>query len=105
MQLYRYTCVLETQRLLLFQFRDFWLGDQFCSLYYTAINLGFLVCAYTHHFAPDVGSTCSTNRTWATPVLASLPYLWRLGQSFRRYADSREVKWVESCVGGQRGLY
>lgn len=88
----RSTLRVITAGLVRVEFRDFWLGDQFCSLYYTSINLGFLVCAYTHHFAPDVGGTCSTNRTWATPVLASLPYLWRLGQSFRRYADSREVK-------------
>lgn len=73
------------------QFRDFWLGDQFCSLYYTSYNLGLIVCAYKEYFASDVNSVCSTNRSWASPVLASLPYLWRLGQSFRRYADARDV--------------
>lgn len=73
------------------KFRDFWLGDQFCSLYYTAYNLGLLVCAYTHHFNLDTNAVCSTNITWASAILASLPYMWRLGQSFRRYHDARDV--------------
>ena len=69
------------------QFRDFWLGDQFCSLYYTSLSLGFLVCSYGHHFAPGVGMTCSSHKSWASPALAALPFLLRLGQSVRRYID------------------
>lgn len=73
------------------QFRDFWLGDQFCSLYYTSYNLGLIVCAYKERFGSDVNSVCSTNSSWASPILASLPYIWRMGQSIRRYTDARDV--------------
>jgi len=58
------------------------------SLYYSITTLGLLVCTYNHSWSPDVVSVCSTNSTWATPVLASLPAAWRLGQSIRRYIDS-----------------
>lgn len=51
-------------------------------------QLGLLVCAYNNSWSPDVGSICSTNSTWVTPVIASLPAAWRLGQSLRRYLDS-----------------
>lgn len=32
--------------------------------------------------------------SWASPVLATLPFLLRLGQSVRRYLDAPETKWV-----------
>ena len=50
-----------------------------------------LVCAYKNHFGADTNAVCSTNATWVSPILASLPSIWRLGQSIRRYADSRDV--------------
>jgi len=51
-------------------------------------NLGFLYCTYSHRWPDDVFSTCSTNSTWTTAVLSSLPPFFRLGQSIRRYIDS-----------------
>ncbi|KAG0659046.1 hypothetical protein C6P46_005342 [Rhodotorula mucilaginosa] len=69
-------------------FADFFLGDLFNSIYYSLYNLGFLYCTYSHHWQADVYSVCSTNKTWTTAVLASLPPFWRLGQSIRRYFDS-----------------
>lgn len=68
--------------------RDFFLGDELVSLYYTFFNFGFLICAYQHHWAPNVNQVCSTNNTWATPVLASVPAAIRFLQSLRRYYDS-----------------
>ncbi|KAI5475192.1 SPX and EXS domain containing protein [Pseudohyphozyma bogoriensis] len=70
------------------EFRDFFLGDELNSLYYVFYNFGFLICTYGHHWANDVNMVCSTNLTWTSPVLASLPAGIRLGQSIRRYFDS-----------------
>lgn len=74
------------------EFRDFFLGDIFTSLYYPMYNCGFAACVYSHHWAPNVFQVCSTNKTWASAILASLAPLWRLGQSFRRYFDSDGVR-------------
>ncbi|GAA5907650.1 Syg1p [Sporobolomyces salmoneus] len=70
------------------RFRDFFLGDELNSIYYSIYNLGFLYCTYSHGWPNDVQSICSTNKTWTTAVLASLPPFFRLGQSIRRYIDS-----------------
>lgn len=69
-------------------FADFFVADEWNSLAYSVYNLGFLWCTYSHHWQADVFSVCSTNKTWTTAVLASLPPFWRLGQSIRRYFDS-----------------
>lgn len=81
-------CRVLTAGLVRVEFRDFFLGDELNSLYYSIVSLGLLVCTYNHGWTPDVGSICSTNSTWATPILAALPAGWRLGQSLRRYLDS-----------------
>ncbi|GAA6010693.1 hypothetical protein JCM11491_002899 [Sporobolomyces phaffii] len=70
------------------RFRDFFLGDELNSIYYSIYNLGFLYCTYNKGWPNDVQSICSTNKTWTTAVLASLPPFFRLGQSIRRYIDS-----------------
>jgi len=51
-------------------------------------NLGFLYCTYNHGWGPSTFDVCSTNRTWTSAVLSSLPPFFRLGQSVRRYVDS-----------------
>lgn len=61
------------------------------SLSYAVYNLGFLYCTYSKGWPTNVSSVCSTNQTWTSPVLASLPAVWRLGQSLRRYIDSDGV--------------
>ncbi|KAL8291362.1 hypothetical protein RQP46_002340 [Phenoliferia psychrophenolica] len=70
------------------EFRDFFLGDELNSLYYCMYNLGFLYCTYSHRWPDNVQAICSTNETWSSAILASLPAVWRLGQSIRRYFDS-----------------
>ncbi|KAJ1311454.1 hypothetical protein OPQ81_009943 [Rhizoctonia solani] len=70
------------------EFRDFWMGDQLCSLVYTMGNLYFLVCAYAddwHH----IEQRCQLGPHWSIPlVLSALPSLIRLIQCVRRYVDS-----------------
>ncbi|SGY45788.1 BQ5605_C001g00338 [Microbotryum silenes-dioicae] len=95
-------CRVLTAGLIAVQFSDFFLGDELNSLYYSITNV--------HSWPSDTYAVCSLNKTWArtfhsegffgisslinrvrsqaTPVLASLPAIWRLGQSLRRYTDS-----------------
>lgn len=78
---------VTTAGLLRVEFRDFFLGDQLTSVYYALYNIGFLVCVY-HRNWEGVPPACSTNETWASPILAALPNFWRFGQSLRRFVDS-----------------
>lgn len=108
------------------EFRDFFLGDELNSLYYCVYNLydyshlraytilsslvnrGFLFCTYHHGWPNDVQAICSTNSTWASAVLASLPAFWRLGQSIRRYIDSGTSSsgtLLHAICDGLLGLY
>ncbi|GAA5851252.1 hypothetical protein JCM8547_004184 [Rhodosporidiobolus lusitaniae] len=80
-----------TSGLVAVEFRDFFLGDEMNSLYYSVYNLGFLYCTYNHGWPSNTMSVCSTNKTWSTPILSALPAFWRLGQSIRRYLDSDGV--------------
>ncbi|CAE7131077.1 unnamed protein product [Rhizoctonia solani] len=71
------------------EFKDFWMGDQFCSLVYTMGNLYFLVCAYTGHWY-RIEQRCQLGPHWSIPlVLTALPSLIRLVQCIRRYIDSK----------------
>jgi hypothetical protein len=54
------------------EFMDFWLGDQLVSQSYFIYNLGFLICTWHRNF-DNVPPRCSTNDTWTSPLLASLP--------------------------------
>ncbi|GAA5978749.1 hypothetical protein JCM11641_006165 [Rhodosporidiobolus odoratus] len=80
-----------TSGLVAVEFRDFFLGDEMNSLYYSLYNLGFLYCVYDKGWPADSFTVCSTNRTWTSAILACLPPFWRLGQSIRRYLDSDGV--------------
>ncbi|BGP39991.1 Xenotropic and polytropic retrovirus receptor 1 [Rhodotorula kratochvilovae] len=81
-------CRMIMSGLVAVEFRDFFLGDELNSLYYSIYNLGFLYCTYSHGFGPNTFSVCSTNKTWTTAILSCLPPFFRLGQSLRRYVDS-----------------
>ncbi|GAA6058085.1 hypothetical protein JCM3770_001104 [Rhodotorula araucariae] len=81
-------CRMIMSGLVAVEFRDFFLGDEWNSLYYSVYNLGFLYCTYNHGFGPDTFNVCSTNKTWTTAILSCLPPFFRLGQSLRRYVDS-----------------
>ncbi|KAK4047730.1 Xenotropic and polytropic retrovirus receptor 1 [Microbotryomycetes sp. JL201] len=79
---------LATGGLVRVEFRDFFLGDELNSLYYTIVCFGLFCCAYSHEWPDNTQDICSVNKSWASPVLAALPAGWRLGQSLRRYLDS-----------------
>lgn len=90
--LIRSLCRVVASGLIQVEFRDFFLGDQLCSVYYSIYNMYLLGCAYNDHFSPGVASKCSPNDTWVTPALASLPSFFRLGHSVRRYYNDSGTK-------------
>ena len=68
------------------------ISDQFCSLVFTLSHVYFTACAYTHHFPSDVFTRCGvqSHAGWSVQfALAILPFVVRLVQSVRRYADSK----------------
>lgn len=64
-------------------------SDQLCSLVFTLSNLYMLACVYAEGF-PDDWSTCTNqSKTWPVAfMLSALPFVIRLVQSIKRYADS-----------------
>lgn len=72
------------------EFKDFFLGDIFCSLTYTMGNLSFFFCVYATHWAgADVGDpVCGSSRSRLMGFFSALPSVWRCLQCLRRYSDS-----------------
>ncbi|KAJ7666139.1 EXS-domain-containing protein [Mycena polygramma] len=71
------------------EFADFWMGDQFCSLVFTLSNLDLVVCLYVDGFSSSWRKCSSSSKLWPlSSTLAILPFLVRLIQSIKRYADS-----------------
>ncbi|KAJ6487884.1 EXS-domain-containing protein [Mycena sanguinolenta] len=68
------------------------MGDQFCSLVFPLSNITLIGCVYSRglDIDPDWRTCGNTSKLWPLAfVLAVLPFLVRLIQSFRRYADSK----------------
>lgn len=75
------------------EFRDFFIGDIFCSLSYTVSNLSFFFCLYAHQWRGIISgnpseNTCGSKNSRSMGFLQSLPSIWRLLQCLRRFADS-----------------
>ncbi|RDB30619.1 SPX and EXS domain-containing protein 3 [Hypsizygus marmoreus] len=72
------------------EFTDFWMGDQFCSLIFSLSNLYAFACVYATNFDISWQDKCGvTSPRWPVAfVLASLPLLFRLLQSVKRWRDS-----------------
>lgn len=68
------------------EFRDFSLGDIFCSLTYTMGNISFYFCMYQTHWKES--TTCGSSNSRLMGFFAALPSIWRFLQCFRRYADT-----------------
>jgi xenotropic and polytropic retrovirus receptor 1 len=63
--------------------------DQFCSLVFMLSNLYFLGCAYNGEFDSALQRCNSFASGWPiTFALSALPFVVRLVQSVKRYADS-----------------
>lgn len=75
------------------EFRDFFLGDIFCSLAYSISNASFFFCLYATHWygvfpGQANGSTCGSSHSRILGFLNALPGIWRFLQCIRRYLDS-----------------
>lgn len=68
------------------EFRDFFLGDIFCSLTYSISNVSMFFCIYSKHW--NNCSSCGSSESRLLGFLQCLPSIWRFLQCFRRYADT-----------------
>lgn len=80
------------------EFRDFFVGDMFCSLNYSLSNASFFFCLYAKRWGyfgstydPVVASQCASLHSWSLGFLETLPGIWRFMQCFRRFADTGDI--------------
>lgn len=68
------------------EFRDFFLGDIFCSLTYSLSNISMFLCIYSKYW--NDCSSCGSSESRVLGFLNCVPSIWRFLQCFRRYADT-----------------
>ncbi|TVY49343.1 Protein SYG1-like protein [Lachnellula occidentalis] len=71
------------------EFRDFFLGDMYCSLTYFMSNIELFFCLYAHYW--DNPSQCNSSHSRLLGFFSTLPGIWRALQCLRRYYDTRNV--------------
>ncbi|PNP84665.1 hypothetical protein FNYG_02294 [Fusarium nygamai] len=71
------------------EFRDFFLGDIYCSLTYATANIELFFCLYANYWQNPV--QCNSSHSRALGFLTALPPIWRFLQCLRRYKDTRNV--------------
>ncbi|CAN8095607.1 unnamed protein product [Discula destructiva] len=71
------------------EFRDFFLGDMYCSLAYAMCNVELFFCLYANDWKNP--QNCNSNHSRLLGFFAALPPIWRFLQCFRRYRDTRNV--------------
>lgn len=69
------------------EFRDFYLGDMYCSQTYAMGQIEVFFCLYANGWN-DPGQ-CNSSRSRLLGFFAALPAVWRAFQCLRRYYDSR----------------
>ncbi|PIA17821.1 EXS-domain-containing protein [Coemansia reversa NRRL 1564] len=72
------------------EFRDFFLGDELCSLTYTFSMVLMLGCAGNNHWS-NLNETCDTTHWWSNAALLMMPNVFRLVQCIRRFYDSGDA--------------
>ncbi|KAI0392641.1 EXS-domain-containing protein [Xylariaceae sp. FL0594] len=71
------------------EFRDFFLGDMYCSLTYAMSNLELFFCLYANYWKdPPI---CNSNHSRLLGFFSALPAVWRALQCIRRYYDTKNV--------------
>jgi hypothetical protein len=68
------------------EWRDFYLGDMFCSLTYSMSNIALFFCLYARFW--DEPQQCNSSHLRTMGFLACLPGIWRALQCIRRYWDT-----------------
>lgn len=71
------------------EFRDFYLGDMFCSLTYTMGNIELFFCLFAHDW--NNPNQCNSSHSRLLGFFATLPGIWRALQCIRRYYDTRNI--------------
>ncbi|KAL5090946.1 hypothetical protein Trisim1_012446 [Trichoderma cf. simile WF8] len=71
------------------EFRDFFLGDMYCSLTYSMANIELFFCLYANHW--DNPGQCNSTSSRLLGFLTTLPAIWRFLQCIRRYKDTRNI--------------
>ena len=67
------------------RFRDFFLGDQLCSLVLVFNDLQFTTCfVLWGAWNNDTLFSCQESDTYTRPLIAALPFVWRFLQCCRR---------------------
>ncbi|KAL2379442.1 hypothetical protein RJZ90_005287 [Blastomyces dermatitidis] len=92
-----YTANLLQWRLLLagfypVEFRDFFLGDMYCSQTYamsTPKNISLFFCLYNKGW--DNAPRCNSSHSRVMGFLSTVPSIWRSFQCIRRYLDTKNV--------------
>jgi len=69
------------------EFRDFFLGDMYCSQTYTMGNIELFFCLYAQDWSNP--PQCNSNHSRLLGFFSTLPAVWRALQCLRRYYDSR----------------
>ncbi|KAI5288821.1 hypothetical protein KEM52_001011 [Ascosphaera acerosa] len=71
------------------EFRDFFLGDMYCSQTYAMGNVALFFCLYGHKFAN--AAQCNSNHSRAMGFMSTVPAIIRGLQCLRRYVDTRNT--------------
>ncbi|KAG6994091.1 protein SYG1 [Physcia stellaris] len=71
------------------EFRDFFLGDMYCSQTYTMGNVELFFCLYAHHWSQP--TQCNSTHSRLLGFFSCLPGIWRALQCLRRYYDTRNA--------------
>ncbi|CAI7582775.1 unnamed protein product [Penicillium manginii] len=71
------------------EFRDFFLGDMFCSQTYAMGNIELFFCLYASYWTNPI--KCNSNHSRLLGFFTCLPAVWRAFQCIRRYADTRNA--------------
>lgn len=71
------------------EFRDFFLGDMYCSLTYLTANIELFFCLYAHNWNDP--PQCNSGHSRLLGFFTTLPGIWRAFQCLRRYKDTRAL--------------
>ncbi|KAG5953861.1 hypothetical protein E4U53_001309 [Claviceps sorghi] len=71
------------------EFRDFFLGDMYCSLTYAMANIELFFCLYANKW--NEPQQCNSSHSRLLGFFLTLPPIWRFFQCLRRYRDTRNV--------------
>ncbi|KAJ5586255.1 hypothetical protein N7450_006042 [Penicillium hetheringtonii] len=71
------------------EFRDFFLGDMYCSQTYAMGNIELFFCLYASYWTNPV--KCNSNHSRLLGFFTCLPSVFRAFQCIRRYADTRNA--------------